>query len=642
MKDEWKKAKDQIDAIMETTKPVRKEMQRNAALYAGQLWNKSDPDSWEFSRPGASDIQYNLIFATVESIAPLVTDNRPKTRVAPVYPFMEKLGVTLNNVTKYMWSTLDLQRKTYLWVKDAMIKKHGIWEVGYDDNTDNPAVNGVDPVHFFRAPGYVDLWDCPFCGWRKMTPVSWVHKHFPDIKEIKNSVSITEGGEDPVTERPDKIFKFGEITPVEMATKFIRVYRLWTRDDAAYEEITEEENGKKTKRKKPKYPLGKLMWFTSDQLLKEEACTDKHNKPPFVELPNYDKPHDASGISDVDMIRSLHEESNILLKYWLEYLRRYHAPNRFVDTDSDFDVDGYKATSTEGNQLYPYSGSSMFGKEGPPVSNDDVPQLNPQIPTFFQFLQTMVEEISGATDVTKGQVGKQERQSASEVAILLESSHTRVRQKVRNLEWALKRAYYLILSNVQQYWIKPKQMSWQEADGVGYANYGNSKAQADDIMKPREPMPNLQKGENWLQLKMEKGLPLDEHEQAAWERYQQEWTDYRSFLEYFEEDGDIDPIYVDFEIQVQTDSMLPMDKQGRANTYMRLQSLAPQPLQIPMYGALLEELDISNRQEILAKAEKMMQSEQAAKMPKQSPQDQAAMKANPQAAAQYMAQGGQR
>lgn len=618
MKDEWKKWKEEIDNIMETTKPVRKEMQRNAALYAGQLWNDSDPDSWEFSRPGASDVKYNMIFATVESLAPLVTDNRPKTRVAPVYPFMEKIGITLNNATKYVWEALDLQRKSYLTVKDAMIKKYGVWEVGYDDNTRDPTVSIVDPVHFFRAPGYVDIWDCPFAGWRRPLPLSWVRQHFPKVKEITAAFSVTSGGEDKTTETPAQVFKFGEvINPVDMATKFVRVYKLWTRDDEAYEEVLDDEGKKK---KKKKYPYGKICWFTNDQFLGEQACTDEHGKPPFVELPNYDKPHDASGISDVDMIRTMHEEANILLKYWVEYLRRYHAPNRFVDTDSDFDIDGFKQKSAEGNQLFAYSGSSMYGKNDVPIKNEEVPQLNPQIPSFFQFLQLMAEEVSGVTDVTKGQVGKQERQSASELAILLESSHTRVRQKVRNLEWFLKRAYYLILRNIQQYWSTPKQMSWQEADGVAYANYGNSKAQGEDIMRPREPMPNAMKGEGWLQKKIESGLPLSQEEQEAWQRYQQEVADYQAFLEYFAEDGELDPIYVDFVIQVQTDSMLPMDKQGRANTYMRLQQLAPGPVQIPMYKALLEELEIANRQEIFAEVQQQIQMAQAAKAQQQGAQ----------------------
>jgi hypothetical protein len=178
-------------------------------------------------------------------------------------------------------------------------------------------------------------------------------------------------------------------------------------------------------------------------------------------------------------------------------------------------------------------------------------------------------------------------------------------------------------------------MSWQETDGVAYSTYGNSKAQADDLMKPKEPMPSSEKGENWLALKREKGLPLSEHEEAAWQRYEQEWNDYNKFLEYFADEGDLDPIYVDFEIQVQTDSMLPMDKQGRANLFLRLHQQKAIDNQ-----ALLEELDVAGAQEIV---QRMQQQEMQANMPKQSPQDQKAMKENPQAAAQYqqaMAQAG--
>ena len=632
-KEDYKLLKKEIDAIMDTTKPVRKEMKRNAALYAGELWKDNDPDTWEFYAPGKSDVQFNMAFATVESIAPLVTDNRPKARVAPVYPFMEKVGITLNNALKYIWSTQKLQRKSYLAVKDAMIKKHGIWEVGYDDNTKQPSVTVVDPIVFFRAPGYVELWDCPFMGTRQYLPISWIHTTFPDVKEIKNAFSITATADDDDDEIAKRMYKFGEITPTEMNTRFVRVYKIWLRDDDAFEEIKDEKTKKRTSKKK--YPYGKICWFTDDQNLGVMACTDEHGKPPFVQLNNYDKPHDASGISDIDNIRSMHEQSNILLKYWSEYVMRYHAPNRMVDTDSDFDVEGFKETSTQGNQVYPYSGSSMFGKDQPPMTTIDEPQLNPQVPNFFVFLQGLVEETTGATDITKGKVGKQERQSASEVAILLESSHTRVRQKVRNLEEFLKDATYLILRNIQQYWTEPKQMVWQESDGADYATYGNSKAQAADMIKPREPLKSSAKGEGWLEKKMDEGLPLSEYEQKAWDRYNAEYNDYLAFLNMYQEDGELDPIYVDFEIQIQTDSMLPMDKQGRANTYMRLHAQKAIDNQ-----ALLEELDVAGAREI---AERMKQQEQQAQMPKQSPQDIQAMKANPQAAAQYQQMvGGQK
>lgn len=627
--DKLKEIRSRIDEIFETTKPVRDQMTHNLELFEGNLWNKSDV---EFQGHQRSDAQYNTIFSAIQSVAPMVTDNRPITRVAPRFPWMEKLGVALNHMTKYFWNALDMQMVLYRAVLDSMIFGHAIFKLGYNpDKTYGGEVElaVVDPRDFFVAPGYETIWDAPFCGIKTDKPVSWVKRNF-DVDEVKGAVDMTK------SDKSKKNYKFGEISSISDDCNFVTVYELWTRDDDAYEEFFEEdENGEKRKQKKQKYPYGKICYFTEQQWLGEEAAQDEHNLPPYVEMWDYIKPHDFTGMSEVTQIEGLHKELNLLLKYITEYVRRYHNPNILINQDSQIDSELIKSKYWEGGQAFSYSAMASMGND--PVQQMAEPQMNPQVFNLFTIIPSIIEEVSGVTDVTKGQVGKQERQSASEIAILLESSHTRTRQRVRNLEWSLKRIYYMILRLTMQHYDTPRTVSYEEDGQRVYAEYGNDKAMADQLMQP-SPLPNsVQERMNNGMIRKEEGFWVGNPEDIQiLQKHEREMRDYEKFLSFFDDVGDTDPIFFDFDIEIQTDSMLPMDKQARANLYMRLLQMSPGPAQLAMFKAVLEYLQIPNRDEIIESMEKALQAAQQ----KQggggpSPQDQQLMQQNPALAQRY-------
>lgn len=186
----------------------------------------------------------------------------------------------------------------------------------------------------------------------------------------------------------------------------------------------------------------------------------------------------------------------------------------------------------------------------------------------------------------------------------------------------------MILRLVLQHYETPRTISYEEKGNQQYSTYGNDKASADQIMQPK-PMPEH------IQVKQKEGIPITHPDDIKlMQEHEMEMRDYEAFLQYFNDVGDLDPIYFDFDIEIQTDSMLPMDKQARANLYMRLlqmKAIDPQ--------AVLEFLQIPNASEII---NRMMKMEQAQKGGGQmDPKQMEAMKANPQLAQQYMQQTGQ-
>jgi len=172
---------------------------------------------------------------------------------------------------------------------------------------------------------------------------------------------------------------------------------------------------------------------------------------------------------------------------------------------------------------------------------------------------------------------KSQRQSATEISTLIESSYTRTRQRVRNFEWSVKRLLYLILCNSQQFYTEPREFSLGRDDKIDYYTVGSSNAQvAETIGTPKPPEEGVE--------------PTEEDAQVE--------KDYMRFIEEF---GDVDPVYAEFDLEIQTNSTLPMDKQSLANLFLRLLEMAGgNPVTgMPMWEAALSALRIPRYKQII-------------------------------------------
>ena len=179
------------------------------------------------------------------------------------------------------------------------------------------------------------------------------------------------------------------------------------------------------------------------------------------------------------------------------------------------------------------------------ISVQDLSQIHEK---FLQLLLALYEEVSGVTDVTKGMVGKKQRQTASEVSILVESSYTRTRQGVRSLEWSVKRELYLIVEMIQQFYSEEKDFSFRQDEQMTFGQFSNSPETLQKVVKPtQEPQENDES--------YQKRLAEDE--------------DYMAVLEYLDKEK-VDRVYAPFDLEVQTNSTLPMDRQSLANLALRL------------------------------------------------------------------------
>lgn len=549
-KEYWSGLKDTIDTIFEKTKDVRKKMDDNMKQFRGEIW-----DETKISNSTSKAIT-NFLFSTVQAIAPMLTDTKPNSMVVARHPEYTALAKMYTDGLSYFWDTAEMQEKVNEAIIYAMVKKKGIFELYYDPNKQfggDIGVNVVDPSTFFISPGFRDEWLAPMMGVRENKPVSWIRDNFPEITEIKPSGAVIENSGDEKEEKRRTI-KFGDTQDYEMESYFARVYRVWVRDtQTMYENSYQGDNGEELKKLDKKYPYGKWVYFTDSQFLGIKPCMDNHGLPPFVCLDNYVDPGNFLGFDENVNIEGLNKEFNLQFQYLVDFARRNHTNNWEVDAER-VDPDDVKQNINSCDHIFI---SEKFEEKGTAIRRVEKGQVDASVKEIITLIPQFIQEVTGVTEISKGEAAKKERQSASEIGILIESSHTRTRQRIRNLEHTIKRLSYLVVRMMMQYYSEPRTIRTKKDDQMIYSNISNTVATMKDIMMPEpDVMAKYKESQN-----PSRDMPPGQKDAVE---------DYERVIKALEKDGDADPVYFEFDIEVQSESTLPMDKQTRANQAMKL------------------------------------------------------------------------
>lgn len=438
-----------------------------------------------------------------------------------------------------------------------------------------------DPRTFVVAPGYDDLWKAAWCGVKVRKPMTWVKMTYPDKFD-----KVVADEEENHRESGEKV----PTDDIELEGEYVTVYEIWVRDSEVEEyivkpekrmaneegeEIVIEEEERGTRKKHPK---GMIVTMTEGVLLEERESPFAHGKPPWVVFYDYRIPHDFWGMCEPMQIEELNREFNLRLQTLVRHAHRTQDPNYFLNASSNLDPEKIKDEMLAGGNIWtvPYIGDDLI---------QQVPeaQINASHLQLLEGIPTLIEEISGVTDISKGMAAKRERQSASEVSILIESSYTRTRQRVRNLEWSISRLWYLIVELMQQFYTEARTVSYKEDGQTVWMYAGNSPQVAQEASKPMRK-PEEPEGEYANRVATD-----DDYQYIV-----------REYL------GN-DPVHIDFDIEVQTNSMLPMDKQSLANLFLRLAEVHITPDSPITMEAILEMLRVPNKEKILKDKQKQMQ-----------------------------------
>lgn len=579
--DQFKKMRQTVESVWKSEENQERirEMNRYLDYYTGKYWKDR-----EKTKPEEHGIFANLLFSTAMTIAPLLTDSEPKWNILAGRPFFQKIAERFKSVGDILFEQLEMSDKTYDLVINALIMKIGIWKVGFDPNA--PTYGGelcvdiVDPRTFIMPPGYTDPWKAPWVATKTRLPMSYIRERWPDrASEIK-----------PDDENDIADDRFTQ------SCKYATVYDIFIRNDIAIlddpeSSYMEESKTDKTEDKKPgnRYENGRIVVMAKDldRPLEDRPFPYTHGKAPYVCLYDYKVPHEFWGMGEADQIETLQLEYNLLLKAVGSYLRKWCLnPDVYVDTSAGIDPDKYKEDGPGGGNCYPLppGANPPFVAQGTPV--------NPSVFQMIMSLPSIIEEITGNTAISKGQVSKKQRQSAHEIAALIETSYTRTRQRVRNLEFTLKRTFQLIVEIMQQYYTENRTYARKLEGGYEWIDIASTPEAYKTMMQPK-PVPEE---------------PTEDDLKAK----EQEERDFADLLKYI---GDEESVFWPFLIQIDTNSTLPLDRQSLVNMALRLAEIQMTD-QSPIDAEfLLDILQVPGAQGIIDRKKQQAQAAAAAQQP---------------------------
>jgi hypothetical protein len=266
-------------------------------------------------------------------------------------------------------------------------------------------------------------------------------------------------------------------------------------------------------------------------------------------------------------------------------------PNVTIQAGCGVDPAKFKETFRLGGQVYTVNAGFVE-----PIKKIEMGNLGAEHYNLLQFIPMILQELNGLVDITKGIVTKKQRQSATEIGSILESAYTRMRQKVRNLEWALTRALVLIVEMQQQFYTTAREVSQRQGDTITWITVGSDRDLARASAMPAR-------------------LP-DEDDQNYQKRLG-EWTEYLEMIQWLDNTPEL---YAEFDLSIQTNSTLPMDKQSLANLMLRLAEVQLTENSIVDDVAVLEQLQIPNRVEIKQRKEKARAAKMEAMAKMREPQ----------------------
>jgi len=482
---------------------VFERMDRNIRYYEGNHWEKAMPSY-------RARIVDNRCFSNVESVLPIVTDNRPKAEIFANHPQDVEIVKDLEFVYDAKWDDLDMELLTTMAVQYALIYGEGYWKIWF-----NPSLMGglgdidvsiVNPKYIYPDPDskHPLLKDAHYIIYAAPVSIHQLLANYPDKAERIKKAYKYKSRPDSVSFNPDeedvsmtgktafdeggsaesgafwtrlksglfdgseklllKEIWIDDKTVIEYAPDYI-VYTdtdevIEKTDDALMQAMQSGRDFEVINAKDlpkvgfedgtkyiRKYPYGRIITYVENILLRDEPYPYMHGRCPYVRFFRYPIPNRNYFFGEIDQIIPLQKELNKRKSQIIDILQLTANPPIVVNVMSGIDTE--KLTNRPGG-IWP--------------THIDVDRAikwlqPPNIPSalFVQLEQINrdIDTVSGIHDVTQG---RKPAGITAGVAIetLQEAAQTRIRLAARYLEYSLKHAAELMLSIIWQYYREPR------------------------------------------------------------------------------------------------------------------------------------------------------------------------------------------
>jgi hypothetical protein len=433
-------------------------------MFRGRQWKETRP-SYRHSEV------INIIFQTIQSMVPILTDSRPKLEFLPTIPAEFEISDILNKVAENDW----IHNNWLMVLTEILFDDHiygtGFGHCGYDKDANlglgNILFESTDPLYCYPDPDARDINDSrsKFFIIAEPVAVSQLKREYPDKAEFITGdvIDLAQGDKSDINQ---VMFK----SPVDskLITEGVGGYdnvqrdqaikiTCYLDDDASEEEEEEEKNEDGTPAigedgnpkvkfvEKLKYPNGRKIVIAGNVLLESGPIEFEDGQFPYVRMINYILPREFWGMGEVEQLEGPQKTFNKIVSYALDVMTLMGNPIWKVGTNSGVDTD------------------NLFNKPGLVVEADDISQvqrepgvqLQPFVMELLERYRQMMDGISGQTDLSRG-VEPSDVTAASAIGELQQAQQTRIRLKSRNLDAFLQQFGKMYISRVFQYYSVPR------------------------------------------------------------------------------------------------------------------------------------------------------------------------------------------
>jgi len=433
-------------------------------MYRGRQWKEVRPSY-------RSSEVLNLIFDTIESQVPILTDSRPKVEFMSTLPQQTELADILNKVLENDWEHNNWDLTLVEVLKDGKIYCSGLAYVGFNSKA-NMGLGSIefessDSFYEFPDPNARDVNGKRTKYWIEAIPTDIVElkKEYPDkaqfiaadiidfsqadkadiyqvmFKSPTDSKLIIEGPSGYDTIAKNQALK---ITLYSKDDDFEEEEKIELNDDGT-PKLDENNEPKKKFIQKLKYPNGRKIVVAGGVLLDDGEFDFEDGLFPYAKYTNYILPREFWGMGEVEQLDNPQKSINKILAHILDTMALMSNPIWKVGSPANIDTD------------------NLFNKPGLVVEADDVTQIvrepGVDLPPFVMALLDRYKQffgsISGSTDLSKG-VEPTDVTANSAIQSLQQAAQTRLRLQARNLEAFLVEFGKLYLSRVFQFYSVPR------------------------------------------------------------------------------------------------------------------------------------------------------------------------------------------
>lgn len=543
---------------------------------------------WKEVRPSYRHSEVvNVVFQTIESMVPILTDSRPKLEFVPNVPTQYELADILNKVAENDWVRNNWLMVLTEIIYDAHFYGCGFGYCGWDSKADmglgNICFESVDPMHCFPDPDARDINDkrSKFFIHAEPMAISTVKKMYPDVAQYLTAdvIDLTQGDKADIYQVmfkspvDSKLIVEGPSGYDAIQKDQVVLITCYFKDDA-FEELESEEIGEdgtpvlddeggpiKQYNQIKKYPNGRKIVTAAGVLCENKPAEFEDGKIPYVKEINYILPREFWGMGEVEQLEGPQKTLNKLISYALDVLTLMGNPIWKVGTAANIDTD------------------NLFNKPGLVVEADDISQiarepgvpLQPFVLELIDKYRVMMDGISGQADVSRGATPA-DVTAASAISALQEAQQTRLRLKSRNIDAFLQDFGKMYLSRVFQYYSVPRLVRTTGDDNVEQFFHFHVEKIDGGLDQSGQPLPPKMMANVTT---YEAGVPKSiQHEITA-----------------------------DFDVRISTGSALPFAKAEQTNQSLKLFQLGVidaeellKNMDYPNYEAVLQRMQQQNMQ----------------------------------------------